>query len=275
MMASSFPQFGLLPLELQREIWQAALQVEAAGLCITFGGLPNHRPRPADVDLHCLMHVSRESRAMAMKHFQYDLRRDGGDYSSSVGGGGGSDDGALIGASRAFRPDLDVLYIPTDRYDGFFDWRFLDSWPESLQPHHLALDGHEAQLSRGGVGAQVAALVASGRLPDLKSVSLIFAAEPAPVPVYSSKRAYKLDDLGQDDYVWCALPGGCKYEATDPFLIADWWKASILEAAGDRDLRHLQVIPRRINPRRYADPPSKGWLASTFGIPARLRQILP
>lgn len=272
-MASSFPQFELLPLELQREIWQAALQVEPAGLCITFGGLPNHRPRPADVDLHCLMHVSRESRAMALKHFRYEMRRDGGSGSSS-----NESEGVLLGASRTYRPDLDVLYIPTDRYDGFFDWRFLDSWPESEQPHHLALDGHEAQISRGGVGPQVAALVASGRLPHLKSVSLIFAAEPAPVPVYSSKRAYKLDDLTEDDYVWCALPngpGGCKYEATDPFLIADWWKDSIVEVAGELDMRHLRVVPRRINPRRYVEPPSKGWLSSTFGLPARLRHILP
>jgi hypothetical protein len=258
---ASFSRFCLLPLELQREIWQAALQAEAAGLCITFSGLPNHRPRLADVDLHSLMHVCRESRDMAQTHFRYDLRR--------------GVDGAFLGACREFRADLDVLYIPTDRYDGFFDWRFLEDWPVSQQPAHLALDGHEAQLSRGGVGPQVAALVASGRLPNLRTVSLIFAAEPAPVPVYSSSRAYKLIELGADDSVWCALPGGCKYEDIDPSLIAEWWKASVVAAAGERDLTALQVIPRRITPRRYTDLQPKGWLSSTLALTSRLRQILP
>ncbi|KAK6086279.1 hypothetical protein SCUP234_02492 [Seiridium cupressi] len=257
---ASFSRFPLLPLELQREVWRAALQEGAPGLCIIFSSSnANCFPPLADVDLHVLMHVCHESRAMARAHFGYTLRRDS--------------EGAF--ASREYRPDLDVLYIPTDRYDGFFDWRFLDSWPESKQPHHLAIDGHEAQLSRGGVGTQVAALVASGRLPHLASISLIFAPEPAPVPVYYPNRAYKLVDLNSEDGVWCALPGGCKYEDTDPCLIAEWWKASIVTAAGGRQLDTCQVTPKRIVVRRYANDPPKGWLSSTFGVTSRLRQILP
>lgn len=259
-----FWRFALLPLELQREVWQAALQDETAGLCITFNinGRAARTPPPADVDLHPLMHVCHESRTMALSHFRYTMRHDSA--------------GTFLGACREFRADLDVLYIPTDRYDGFFDWRFLDSWPDDRQPHHIALDGHEAQLSRGGVGSQVAALVASGRLPNLTSVSLIFAPEPAPVPIYHQDKNYKLEDLAKGNAVWCALPDGCKYEDTDPQLIAQWWKASVMEAATDKAPETLGVIPRRITMRRYVATASKGWLSSTFGInTSRLRQMLP
>lgn len=258
--ASVFSRFTLLPLELQREIWEAALQDEPIGLCIVFNSNTCCAPPPADVPLHHLMQVCRESRTMALSHFKYTLRQD--------------DSGNFLGARRRFRADLDVLYIPTDRYDGFFDWRFLDSWCDAEQPHHLAIDGHEAQLSRGRVGNQVAALVSFGRLPDLESVSLIFAPEPAPVPVYHAERCYKLVDLDHHHAVWCALPGGCKYEDTDPQLLASWWKASVTKAAGERQV-DVQVCARRIALKQYPEIASKGWLSSTLDVTtSRLRQLL-
>lgn len=259
--ASEFSRFSMLPLELQRGIWQAALQDEPVGLCIIFSTDTCRAPPRADIDMHVLMHVCHESRTMAISHFRYTMRQDRS--------------GTFLGALRGFRADLDVLYIPTDRYDGFFDWRFLDGWPEQAQPHHVAIDGHEAQLSRGGVGLQVAALVASGRLPNLRSVSLIFAPDPAPVPVYDGKRCYKLVDLDQSHVVWCALPGGCKYEDTDPQLIAEWWKDSVKKAAGDRQMNAFQVIPRKIVMRKYPDVTSKTWLSTTLGaVTSRLHQLL-
>ncbi|KAH6655151.1 hypothetical protein BKA67DRAFT_227515 [Truncatella angustata] len=261
---TSFPQFSQLPLELRRQIWEAALEDESVGLCIISNASTtsaNRSPPLADVDLHTLMHVCHESRCMAQSHFGYTMRRDLNQ--------------TFLGACRGFHAGLDVLYIPTDRYDGFFDWRFLDSWPADRQPHHIALDGHEAQLSRGGVGTQVAALVASGRLPNLSSVSLVFSAEPAPVPVYHPDKNYKLVELDEADMVWCALPGGCKYEDTDPRRIAEWWKDSVMKAAVGLALRPFEVIPRRISVRRYADAGPKGWLSSTLGVTtSRLRQLL-
>ncbi|KAH8751691.1 hypothetical protein F5883DRAFT_577884 [Diaporthe sp. PMI_573] len=201
---SSFPQFANLPLELQREVWQASLDEapEPGVHIIRHEDNTNGDPGLVTMDIGCnsLMHVCRESRAMARKQLKFRH----------------VDRGACLNPYRAFNLDTDAIYVSVRDLEHFFDEESFASWtvpPANLR--HLALD---ARTVNGVVERVVDYL---GILRGLQTVSIVFS-EEGWVPrdhVPTGDLPYQLLDFAVGDLVWYAPSDRVKKENMDPWEV--------------------------------------------------------
>jgi hypothetical protein len=204
-----FPQFANLPLELQREIWQASLDdaPEPGVYIIKSEDSTNGDPGFITIDTSYtpLMHVCRESRAMSRKQLRFheiDRR------------------GACLGPYRIFNPETDSVYVSVRDWGDFFDAESFESWtvpPAHLQ--HLALDARAIQDS----GCMWKLTRFLGTLSGLQTLSIVFS-EEGWVPrdhIPTGDLPYQLLDCAKGDAVWYAPPGRVKRQDMDPWEIAD------------------------------------------------------
>ncbi|KAG8161145.1 hypothetical protein KVR01_009409 [Diaporthe batatas] len=259
---TSFPQFASLPLELQREVWQASLdEAPEPGVHIFRTEDPNNGdPASITIDLswNTLMHVCRESRRMARRQLKF----------RHVDGAG-----ACLDPYRDFDPELDAIYISSRDWPSFFCSDSLAAWrrpPASVR--HLALD---ARMLGSGLDGAITFIHCLGALSGLRTVSVVFS-EEGWVPrdhVPSGDLPYMLVDCAPGAVVWHAPPGRVKRQDMDPWEIAKTFRKDITgyvhgqgsvaeihnwdRAPYDNETGEFlfDVIPRRIVPRREAARP--------------------
>lgn len=253
---TSFPQFASLPLELQREVWQASLDEAPEPGVHVFRTEDPGNGDPAsitiDISLNTLMHVCRESRIMARRQLKF--RR--------------VDRGACLDPYRAFDAETDSMYISTRDWASFFCAESFASWTApAASLRHLALDARAGEYGVDGVSMFIHCL---GVLGGLRTVSIVFSDEGW-VPrdhVPSGDLQYRLVDCVQGDAVWHAPPSRVKRQDMDPWDIARDFRRAITgyfmqprsregipdweHAAYDQTTREFlfDIIPRRIVPRR-------------------------
>lgn len=277
----SFPQFTSLPLELQREVWQASLN-EAPEPCVhIFRSEDSTSGDPATVtfDMRCntLMHVCHESRSMARKQLRFRQY----------------DKGAWLGPYRAFDPELDAIYVSARDWESFFCAEFFASWAESpANLRHLGLDARVLGSS-AGVRTFVECL---GTLSGLRTVSIVFS-EEGWVPrdhVPTGALQYQLVDYLQGDVVWHAPAGRVKRQDMDPWdivrlfcqditatfqqqvaaTVIPGWENAPYDRSRGKFL--FDIIPQRIVPKfegeRHGFDEEKSMLSSIIG---GLRGLMP
>lgn len=252
---TSLPQFASLPLELQREVWQASLnEAPEPGVHIFRSeDLGNGDPASITIDIswNSLMHVCRESRSMARRQLKF----------RHVDGAG-----ACLGPYRAFDTETDAIYVSTRDWSSFFCEDSLASWREPpARLRHLALDARALNIGLDDVIMFIHSLrVLSG----LRTVSVVFSDEGW-VPrdhVPSGDLAYRLVDCAHGDAVWHAPPNRVKRQDMDPWEITRAFGKDItgwfrLHGTEITDWEHapydhetleflFDIIPRRIVPRR-------------------------
>lgn len=277
----AFPQFASLPLELQREVWQASLTEAPEPSVHIFRSEDSTSGDPASVtfDIPCntLMHVCHESRSMARKQLRFRHY----------------DRGACLGQYRAFDLERDAIYVSARDWDAFFCAEFFASWTEP--PANLRHIGLDARVlgSSAGVRTFVESL---GTLSGLRTVSMVFS-EEGWVPrdhVPTGALQYQLVDYLQGDAVWHAPPGRVKRQDMDPWEIARLFRQDITDyfhqqvsatinpawehAPYDKSSGEFlfEIIPQRIVPRfegeRHGFDEEKGLLSSIIG---GLRGLMP
>jgi hypothetical protein len=279
---SSFPQFANLPLELQREVWQASLDEapEPGVHIVRLEDSTNGDPGLITIDTrwHSLMHACRESRAMARRQLRFrhvDSR------------------GACSGPYRAFNPETDSVYVSIRDWGTFFDAESFASWTEPpANLRHLALDARVLSSARG-VRMFVQYL---GVLGGLQTVSVVFS-EEGWVPrdhVPTGDLPYQLAECAQGDAVWHAPPGRVKRQDMDPWEITNKFRRDITnyfrrQISGTEipDWEHapydkstgeflFDVIPRRIVPKLEGARHGFDEGASLFSsIIGGLRRLMP
>lgn len=297
MTLSHFPQFTNLPLELQREIWKTILDEDPEPTVHIFRWDDDDEflseqhghllPELVDTDLHPLMHVCHESRSMARKQLQF---RDP------------LADGTCLGPCRAFRPDLDAVYVSSRDWPVFFFEGFLRHHSQEERPQrqgqataalqHLALDARVV-----GVGAldglrDVARHL--GRFGGLRTVSVVFS-EEGWVPrdhVPTGDMGYRLVSCARGQTVWNAPAGEVKRRDMDAWEVVRGFEEALLSQVGvgvgvgvgvldeNRDLEdddgdgnnagrfRFRVIAQNIVPKgrkhAYYDAGDSGWVKSIF-----------
>ncbi|KAI3393008.1 hypothetical protein diail_4887 [Diaporthe ilicicola] len=278
---SVFPQFASLPLELQREVWQAALDEAPEPSVHVFRSedATSGDPASATVDMQCntLMHACHESRSMARKQLRFRHL----------------DNGACLGPCRAFDLELDAIYVSARDWVAFFCAEFFASWtvpPAHLR--HLALDARVLG-SPLGVRTLVGCL---GTLSGLQTVSVVFS-EEGWVPrdhVPTGALQFQLVDCVEGETVWHAPRGRVKRQDMDPWEITRLFREDItktahqeLSGAGilgwenapyDRNTGDFlfDILPRRIVPKlkgkRHGFDDESTLLSSIIG---GLRGLLP
>lgn len=276
----SFPQFAGLPLELQREVWQASLDEAPEPSIHIFRSEDSTSGDPAsvtfDIGLNTLMHVCHESRAMARKQLKFRHH----------------DRGAYLGPYRAFDLESDAIYVSTRDWESFFCHEFFASWTESPgKLRHLGLDARVL-----GSSAAVRTFVEClGTLTGLRTVSIVFS-EEGWVPrdhVPTGALQYQLVDYIQGDAVWHAPPGRVKRQDMDPWdvvrlfcenlkdsvriqmptVIPGWENAPCDKSSGEF---LFDIIPQRIVPKlegeRHGFDEEGSLLSSIIG---GLRRLMP
>lgn len=277
----SFPQFASLPLELQREVWQASLSETPEPSVHIFRSEDSTSGDPASVtfDIKCntLMHVCHTSRSMARKQLKFRHY----------------DRGACLGPYRTFDLELDAIYVSARDWDAFFCREFFASWTES--PGNLRHLGLDARVL--GSSAEVRTFVQClGTLTGLRTVSIVFS-EEGWVPrdhVPTGALQYQLVDYLQGDAVWHAPPGRVKRQDMDPWdvvrLFCEDVKVSFHQqmaatvipgwenAPYDKSSREFlfDIIPQRIVPKlegeRHGFDEEGSLLSSIIG---GLRRLMP
>lgn len=216
-MDTLFTQFVMLPLELQREVWMAALDhdLEEAAVCI-FSAYGEREPKMVDVDVYSFMHICRESRDIGRRHLTFRHQPDG-------------PDGVCLGPCRAFRPELDTLYLPSRAWSTFFDEAFLDWWSGSAELQYFALDQQRALCEE-----DVAEYASHrGRFPSLRAV-VIVAFSHSEAQLLMRERSvqsefegwpqYELLDFLEGETVWDSPPGRVRRQDIDPADMATWFQ---------------------------------------------------
>lgn len=277
----SFPQFASLPLELQREVWQASLNEAPEPSVHIFRSEDSTSGDPAsvtfDMQYNTLMHVCHESRAMGRKQLRFRHY----------------DRGACLGPYRAFNPEWDAIYVSARDWESFFCAEFFASWTEP--PANLGHLGLDARVlgSSAGVRTFVECL---GTLSGLRTVPMVFS-EEGWVPrdhVPTGALQYQLVDYAQGDAVWHAPPGRVKRQDMDPWDVvrlfcqdltdsfhqqvsataAPGWENAPYDKAKKRFT--FDIIPQRIVPRfegeRHGFDEEDNLLQSIIG---GLRRLMP
>lgn len=277
----SFTQFASLPVELQREVWQASLDEAPEPSVHIFRSEDSMSGDPGsvtvEVEYNTLMHVCHVSRSMAQKQLKFRH----------------FDKGACLSPYRAFDLELDAIYVSARDWEAFFCTEFFDSWtepPASLR--HLALDARVLGSSLG-VRTFVECL---GTLSGLRTVSVVFS-EEGWVPrdhVPTGALQYRLVDCGHGDTVWHAPAGRVKRQDMDPWEITKLFRKDMTRAfhqevsgagvPGSENAPYdklsgeflFDVIPRRIVPKlegeRHGFDEEKSLLSSIIG---GLRGLMP
>lgn len=278
---SSFPQFASLPLELQREVWQAALHEapEPSVHIFRFEDATSGDPASVTVDMPCntLMHACHESRSMARKQLRFRH----------------ADSGACLGPHRAFDLELDAIYVSARDWTAFFCAEFFASWSEPpANLRHLALD---ARVLGSPLGVQTF-VGCLGTLSGLRTVSVVFS-EEGWVPrdhVPTGALQFQLVDCVKGESVWHAPPDRVKRRDMDPWEVTQLFREDItntvhqgLPSAAltgwenrlhDRNTGELlfDILPRRIVPKldgaRHGFDDKSSLLSSIIG---GLRGLLP
>lgn len=152
---TAFPQFASLPIELQRGVWQAALEPEPAVHFSDTKKLRRQGPFEAKVylDISPVMHACHVSREMARRQLQF--RR--------------VEDGACLEPYRDFDPGVDALYF-CGSLDSFLFSVMRDNWrSEAATIRHLAVDEFDVRYY-----SAIAGLVRNlGIFSSLRRVSLV------------------------------------------------------------------------------------------------------
>ncbi|KAJ0115060.1 hypothetical protein J7T55_001469 [Diaporthe amygdali] len=277
----SFAQFASLPLELQREVWQAVLDEppEPSVHVFRFEDAMSGDPASVTVDIeyNALMHVCHESRSMARKQLTFRC----------VNGG------ACFGPYRAFHLELDAIYVSARDWVAFFCAEFFASWTEPpANLRHLALDARVLGSSLG-IRRFIECL---STLSGLQTVSVVFS-EEGWVPrdhVPTGALQYQLVECAQGDSVWHAPRGRVKRQDMDPWEITKLFREDITnsfrqEIAGtgipgwedapyDRNTGEFlfDIVPKRIVPklegRRHGFDNEASLLSSIIG---GLRGLMP
>lgn len=278
---TSFPQFASLPLELQREVWQASLDEAPEPSVHIFRSEDSTSGDPAsvtfDIQYNTLMHVCHESRSMARKQLKFRHY----------------ERGACLSPYRAFDLELDAIYVSARDWEAFFCAEFFASWTESPgNLRHLGLDARVLGSS-AGVRTFVECL---GTLSGLRTVSIVFS-EEGWVPrdhVPTGALQYQLVDYLQGDVVWHAPAGRVKRQDMDPWEIVrlfcqdvtktfhqqvaatviPGWENAPYDKASGKFL--FDIIPQRIVPKlegeRHGFDEEKSLLSSIIG---GLRGLMP
>ncbi|KAL1854469.1 hypothetical protein Daus18300_011390 [Diaporthe australafricana] len=283
---SSFPQFASLPLELQREVWQAALDEapEPSVHVFRFEDVTSGDAASVTVDMprnNALMHACHESRSMARKQLRF--RR----HHADSGGG------ACLGPYRAFDLERDAIYVSARDWTAFFCAEFFASWSEPpANLRHLALD---ARVLGSPLGVQTF-VGCLGTLSGLQTVSVVFS-EEGWVPrdhVPTGALQFQLVDCVKGETVWHAPPGRVKRQDMDPWEVTKLFREDItmtarqeLSSTGSASWEnvphdritgefHFDTVPRRIVPKlggaRHGFDDGSSLLASIIGC---LRGLLP
>lgn len=277
----SFPQFASLPLELQREVWQANLDEAAEPGVHIFRSEDATSGDPAsvtiDIRCHTLMHVCHESRSMARKQLRFRQ----------------FDKGACLSPYRAFDLETDAIYVSARDWEAFFCPEFFASWTESpANLRHLALD---ARVLGSSIGVRTF-VECLGTLSGLHTVSVVFS-EEGWVPrdhVPTGALQYQLVDCAQGDTVWHAPAGRVKRQDMDPWEITKLFRRDMTKifhqnvagtansgwenAPYDRSTGEFlfDIIPRRIVPKlegaRHGFEEEGSLLSSIIG---GLRGLMP
>lgn len=216
-----FHQFTNLPLELQREIWQNALDEDPEPTVYVFRGDENehhwHLPELVDTDINPLMHVCHESRSIARKQLKFRQSLD---------------DGTCLGPYREFRPDLDAIYVSSRDWSLFFFEGFLDNnRDQAAALHYLALDARVIG-SAGGVRDFVQHIQ---RFGGLRTVSIVFS-EEGWVPrdhVPTGSIQYRLVDCAPGQTVWNAPAGQVKRRDMDPWEVIQSFQQMLSDFVAD------------------------------------------
>lgn len=277
----SFPQFASLPLELQREVWQASLDEppEPSVHIFRTEDAASGDPASVTVDIGCntLMHVCHVSRSMASRQLRF-RRVDGG---------------ACLGPYRPFDLGLDAIYVSARDWEAFFCREFFASWTEP--PANLRHLGLDARVLGSAVGLRTF-VECLPVLSGLQTVSIVFS-EEGWVPrdhVPTGALQYQLVNYAQGDTVWHAPAGRVKRQDMDPWdivqlfrqditdtfrqqvantVIPDWEDAPYDRASGKF---LFDIIPRRIVPKlegkRHGFDEEGSLLSSIIG---GLRGLMP
>lgn len=276
-----FPQFASLPLELQREVWQASLDEAPEPSVHIFRSEDSTSGDPAsvtfDINLNTLMHVCHVSRTMAQKQLKFRHY----------------DRGACLGPYRAFDLESDAIYVSARDWESFFCHEFFASWTES--PGNLRHLGLDARVL--GSFATVRTFVEClGILTGLRTVSIVFS-EEGWVPrdhVPTGALQYQLVDYLQGDAVWHAPPGRVKRQDMDPWDVVRLFCENLKDcvripmpptaipgwenAPYDSSSREFlfEIIPQRIVPKlegeRHGFDEEGSLLSSIIG---GLRRLMP
>lgn len=184
---TAFPQFASLPIELQRGVWQAALEPEPVVHFIDTEKLRRQGPFDAMVylDINPLMHACHVSREMARRQLQF--RR--------------VEDGACLEPYRAFDPDVDALYF-CGSLDSFLFSVMREKWrPEAARIKHLAVDEFEMRYY-----SAIAGLVRNlGIFTSLRRVSLVCSDDWWELRGFDARAErvrYRLVDCAGAETVW-------------------------------------------------------------------------
>ncbi|KAH8646129.1 hypothetical protein BX600DRAFT_518980 [Xylariales sp. PMI_506] len=261
-MEQEFHPFTRLPLELQREVWRTALDMEPhAAVCI-FGSNDELEPTTVDLSLPVLMHVCRESRSMVRRRLNF----------RTLGS-----DGSSLGPYREFQPAIDALYISSRDWPQFFDPDFLQGWSRCAELRNLALD--QRVLSEDDVAEFASQL---GYFPSLRTLSLVFS-EEGWLPrdhVPTGRLRYRLVDCEEGDTVWDSPPGRVRREHMDPAVITARFEEMLAaqnidkmgQAPYNKDTGEplFVVVPKKIAHSPRASTRSQGWISSLFGGVQRL-----
>lgn len=184
---TAFPQFASLPIELQRGVWQAALEPEPVVHSSDTEKLRREGPFEAKVylDFNPVMHACHVSREMARRQLQF--RR--------------VEDGACLEPYRDFDPDVDALYFCGSLDSSLFNV-MRDNWrSEAARIRHLAVDEFEMRYY-----SAIAGFVQNlGIFTSLRRVSLVCSDDWWELRDFDARAArvrYRILDCADTETVW-------------------------------------------------------------------------